>query len=132
MEISQKDTDAGTQNNDIAEALRRIFARLDALEVTQNPPNQVNITDLRRSVFHTRCGIKDNICSMIIDFESDANVISSYVVEKLKLTCIKHNDFGELKVTKQCMISFSIGRYSDNVLCDVIPMQDCHIKLGRS
>ena len=73
----QKDTDAGTQNNDLAEAFRRIFARLDTLEVTQNPPSQVNITDLRRSVFHTRYGIHDNICSMIIDFESDANVISS-------------------------------------------------------
>jgi len=68
---------------------------------------------------------------MIIDFESGANVISSYVVEKLELLCIKHNDFGELKVTKQCMISFFIGRYSNNVLCDVIPMQNCHIMLGR-
>lgn len=69
---------------------------------------------------------------MIIDFESDANVISSYVVEKLELTCINHNDFGKLKATKQCMISFSIGRYSDNVHCDVIPMQDCQIKIERT
>lgn len=40
------------------------------------------------------------------------------------------DDFGDLKVTKQCMISFFIGRYCDNVLCDVIKMHDCHIMLG--
>ncbi|KAH0760884.1 hypothetical protein KY290_016957 [Solanum tuberosum] len=99
------------------------------------------IANLRsETIFHTRCGINGNICSMIIDSESDTNMVSSYVVKKLKLTCIQHttpykrqwlNDFNELKVTKQCMISFSIGRYSDNVLCDVIPMQDCHIMLGQ-
>lgn len=91
----------------------------------------MDITDLRRNIFHTRNEIKDNICSMIIDCESGANVISSYMVDMLELTCIKNNGFGELKATKQCMISFSIGSYSDNVLCDVIPLQDCHIMLGR-
>ncbi|KAK4708615.1 hypothetical protein R3W88_029540 [Solanum pinnatisectum] len=70
-----------------------------------------------------QCVINGNICSMIIDSKSGTNVVSSYVWRWL-------NDFNEIKVTKQCMISFSIGRYYDNVLCDVIPMQDCHIMLG--
>lgn len=41
------------------------------------------------------------------------------------------NSFGELKATKQYVISFSIGRYSNNVICDVISMQDHHIMLGH-
>ncbi|KAF3627113.1 14-3-3-like protein D [Capsicum annuum] len=48
MSQTGKDTDAGTQNNDIVEALRRIFARLDALEVTHNPSNPVNMADVMR------------------------------------------------------------------------------------
>ena len=28
-------------------------------------------------------------------------------------------------------IAFFIGKYEDEVLCDVVPMQACHILLGR-
>jgi len=39
------------------------------------------IANLRsETIFHTRCGINGNICSMIIDSESGTNVVSSYVV----------------------------------------------------
>ena len=34
-------------------------------------------------------------------------------------------------VRKQCVVSFSIGSYNDEVLCDVIPMDACHILLGK-
>ena len=34
-------------------------------------------------------------------------------------------------VDKQILISFTIGKYQDDVLCDVIPMESCHILLGR-
>jgi hypothetical protein len=41
------------------------------------------------------------------------------------------NDYGEIKVNKQVLISFSIGKYKDEVLCDVVPMHAGHILLGR-
>ncbi|XP_070052624.1 uncharacterized protein [Nicotiana tomentosiformis] len=99
-----------------------------------------NSEEQRENIFHTRCGIKGETCSMIIDSGSCANVVSSYFVEKLGLACMKHptpyrlqwlNDSGELKVNKQCMISFNVGRYEDDILCDIVPMQACHILLGR-
>jgi hypothetical protein len=34
-------------------------------------------------------------------------------------------------VTKQCLVEFKIGGYRDDILCDVIPMDVCHILLGR-
>jgi hypothetical protein len=34
-------------------------------------------------------------------------------------------------VTKQCLVEFKIGGYRDEILCDVIPMDVCHIFLGR-
>ena len=41
------------------------------------------------------------------------------------------NDCGEVKVNKQVLVSFSIGRYKDEVLCDVVPMHAGHILLGQ-
>ena len=34
-------------------------------------------------------------------------------------------------VTKQCLVEFKIGGYRDKIMCDVIPMDVCHILLGR-
>jgi hypothetical protein len=39
------------------------------------------------------------------------------------------NDSGEVKMTKQVVVPFSIGKYVDEVLCDVVPMQASHILL---
>jgi ribosomal protein L10 len=33
------------------------------------------------------------------------------------------NECGEVKVTKQVLIVFAIGKYSDEVMCDVVPKQ---------
>ena len=94
----------------------------------------------RDNIFHTRCLIKDKVCSVIIDGGSCTNVASTLLVEKLKLPTEKHpmpyklewlNDCGEVKVTKQVLISFSIGKYHDDVLCDVVPMHAGHLLLGR-
>ena len=41
------------------------------------------------------------------------------------------NDCGEVKVNRQVLVSFSIGRYKDEVLCDVVLMHARHILLGR-
>ncbi|XP_052483338.1 uncharacterized protein LOC105764312 [Gossypium raimondii] len=40
------------------------------------------------------------------------------------------NDGGELKVTKQVVVPFSIGNYKDEVLCDVVSMDATHLLLG--
>jgi hypothetical protein len=34
-------------------------------------------------------------------------------------------------VTKQCLVEFKIGGYKDEIPCDVIPMNVCHVLLGR-
>ena len=94
----------------------------------------------RENIFHTRCKVKDKVCSMIIDSGSCTNFASVTMVEKLGLPTMKHpepyklqwlNDCGELKVNKQVKIAFSIGDYEDEVICDVVPMQAGHMLLGR-
>jgi hypothetical protein len=36
-----------------------------------------------------------------------------------------------VKVTKQVLIAFPIGKFSDEVMCDVVPMYASHLLLGR-
>ncbi|XP_056853173.1 uncharacterized protein LOC130502399, partial [Raphanus sativus] len=74
------------------------------------------------------------------DGGSCTNVASKYLVDKLGLIKTPHprpyrlkwlNDETELKLAEQVVVSFSIGRYHDQVKCDVVPMQAGHILLGR-
>ena len=94
----------------------------------------------RDNIFHTRCHVQGKTCNLIIESGSCTNVASVSMVEKLGLKLIPHprpyrllwlNNCGEMKVNKQVIVSFQIGRYVDEVLCDVVPMHAGHILLGR-
>ncbi|WZY93770.1 hypothetical protein YC2023_066099 [Brassica napus] len=94
----------------------------------------------RENIFHTRCSVDHKVCSLIIDGGSCTNVASKYLVDKLGLVKTAHprpyrlkwlNDETELKIAEQVVVSFSIGKYHDQVKCDVVPMQAGHILLGR-
>ena len=77
---------------------------------------------------------------MIIEGGSESNCVSRELVKNLALTTTPHphpyklrwlNDqIGNL-VRKQCLVSFSIGSCQDQVLCDVLDMDACHVLLGR-
>jgi hypothetical protein len=65
---------------------------------------------------------------------------SSDMVDKVALTTKPHphpyhiqwlNNSGKAKVTKLVRLNFAIDPYHDVVECDVVPMQACHILLGR-
>lgn len=94
----------------------------------------------RENIFHSRCTIKGKVCNLIIDGGSCTNAASAYMVEKLGLEKTKHphpyrlrwlDDKVELKIKEQVSIPFSIGKYQDEVVCDVVPMQAGHVLLGR-
>ena len=91
----------------------------------------------RCNVLENICNVLENICSLIVDSGSSCNCCSVRMVEKLKLQVVPHPKpyklqwFNELHVDKQVEIKFSIGNYKDKVLCDVVPMEACHILLGR-
>jgi len=62
------------------------------------------------------------------------------MVEKLNLQLVPHlkpyklqwiNEDGELTVDKRVKLSLSMGNYKDEILCGVVPMEACHILLGR-
>jgi len=94
----------------------------------------------RHNLFHTRGMIKDKLCRIIVDNGSCNNIASQELVERLGLKQQRHpspykmqwfNECGALCVTNMVTIPFSIGRYNDQVECDVVPMQACQLLLGR-
>ncbi|XP_074570594.1 uncharacterized protein LOC141827268 [Curcuma longa] len=96
---------------------------------------------LRDNIFQTRCTSQGKVCSIIIDSGSCTNVVAEEMVTKLKLKTEPHphpykiqwfQKESGLKVTRKCLVSFSIGKtYKDEVWCDVVPMDACHLLLGR-
>jgi len=64
------------------------------------------------------------------------------MIEKLGLQTMTHphpynilwlNQSKGIQVNSQCLISFSIGKnYQDDLWCDAILMDACHMILGRS
>ena len=101
---------------------------------------EANMKQQRETIFHTKCHVDNKVYSLIIDGGSYTNVASTTLIEKLNLPTLKHprpyrlqwlNDFWKVKVNRQVLVSFSIGKYKDEVLCDVVPMHAGHILLGK-
>ena len=94
---------------------------------------------LRSNVFHTRCTSKDRVCLVIIDSEGFENCVSLEMVQKLDLKMDPHpkpyklswlQEGSDIKVKHRCLVSFTIGKhYQDEVWCDVVPMDVCHLLL---
>jgi hypothetical protein len=75
-----------------------------------------------------------------VDSGSTDNLVSTEMVENLELETVVHpspykvswlQKGHQVNVTKQCLVEFKIGGYKDEILCDVIPMDVCHLLLGR-
>jgi len=100
-----------------------------------------DLAEQRENIFRTRCTVQGKVCSLIIDGGICVNVASLSMVEKLGLQATAHphpyniqwlNQGKGLQVNSRCLISFSIGKsYHDEFWCDIIPMDACHLLLGR-
>ena len=95
---------------------------------------------LRRTLFKTKCKMAGKCCKVIIASGCSKNLASKELVTKLQLQRLKHPKpyhvswiKGEHKIllSEQCLVKFKIGHYFDEFLCDIMPMDCCHILLGR-
>ena len=92
----------------------------------------------RRTLFRTNCKILGEVCKVIVDLESTDNVLSKEVVQKLGLTKIPHVYPYKVtwlnkgyKLNEKVWEDITISKYQDRILCDVLPMDACHLLLGR-
>ncbi|TYK19586.1 uncharacterized protein E5676_scaffold1274G00330 [Cucumis melo var. makuwa] len=95
----------------------------------------------RHSLFKTQCTIQGKVCSVIIDSGNSENFVSKKLVAVLKLKTEPHScpykigwikKGGDAYINEVCSVSLSIGgTYKDQIGCDVLDMDVCHILLGR-
>ncbi|GJZ96146.1 putative nucleotidyltransferase, ribonuclease H [Tanacetum coccineum] len=96
---------------------------------------------LKHNIFQSTCTILGKVCTFVVDPGSCDNLIAEEAVQKLglktenrpkpyKLQWLKKG--GEVTVSKRVLVAFSVGTtYKDSVWCDVVPMDACHLLLGR-
>jgi hypothetical protein len=75
-----------------------------------------------------------------VDSGRTNNLVSTKMEENMELETFSHpipykvswlKKGHQVTSTKQCLVEFNIGGYMDEILCDVIPMDVCHLLLGR-
>ncbi|GJU14608.1 RNA-directed DNA polymerase [Tanacetum coccineum] len=133
-----------TENEDASVTLypdqgEALIVRRVLTSVVTPPDNDT--TWLRHNIFRTQCTSKGRVCTVIIDGGSCENMVAKTMVDKLGLPTTDHPDPYQLtwfrkgnlvKVTQRCLVAFSIGnKYKDELRCEVVPMDACHLLLGR-
>ena len=109
-------------------------------KVLLKPAKEVADQTQRKALFWTVCKSHGKCYKLIIDCGSTDNLVAMKMVGKLVLKKLKHptpyrvswlQKGHELLVNKQCEVEFHIGKYKEKVTCDIMPMEVCHILLGR-
>lgn len=76
----------------------------------------------------------------IIDGVSESNCVSSSLVSELGLKTRNHpypykkkwlDNKASGAVSRQCLVNITLGTYTDEIWCDVLDMDACHLLLGR-
>ena len=109
-------------------------------KILLKPAKEVDEPAQRKALFRTVCKVQGKYCQVIINSGNTDNLVSTEVVEKLKLKTKKHptpykvswlQKGHQLLVKEQCEVALQLRKYKDKILCDVMPMDVCHILLGR-
>jgi len=75
-----------------------------------------------KEVYYTKCLTEGDPCLVAFDYGSENNVVSHRLVDKLQLPATFH--------LNQACIKFSTWQCMKEVLCDIAPMDCCHLLLG--
>ena len=91
-------------------------------------------------LFHSQMWVKGSPLQFIVDSGSQKNLISAEVVKRLGLPTTPHpqpysigwlHEGRDLKVRQQCRLPYSIKPFTDEVLCDVTPLDVCDVLLRQ-
>jgi hypothetical protein len=128
------------ENTEVIVDRYELATNLRNLMVQCVPEDRIHNQGQHWNIFQTQYIVNDTTCKLIIDGGSYTNVVSKRLVDSLSLPTQKHPqphcvewlyNFGKLKVTHKVRLKFSVGNYEDIAVCDVFPMDACHVLLGR-
>jgi len=87
-----------------------------------------------------KCTLGKEVVSVIVDGGSYENMVSNELVKKVGLKKYKvktpyniswFKKGGEIAVKYRCLAPIQLGGYNDEIWCDIVSMDTCHILLGR-
>ena len=125
----------------VEEVLQETGESLMINKVLLKPEKEQAEPTQRKYLFGTMCKVQGKCCKMVIDNGSTNNIVSTEMVDNMRLKKTKHpvpykvswlHKGHQILVSEQCKVYFQIGPYKDKILYDVMPMDVCHILLGRS
>ena len=91
-------------------------------------------------LFHSQMWVKGSPLQFIVDSGNQKNLISAEVVKRLGLLTIAHpqpytirwlHQGWDLCVSQQCHLPYNIKPFTDEVLCDISPLEVCDVLLGQ-
>eukprot|EP00253_Pinus_taeda_P031890 PITA_31890 len=109
-------------------------------KVLLKPTKEIVEPSQRKTLYRTVCKVQEKCFQMIIDSGNNDSLLFVEEVEKLKLKTMRHptrykvswlQNGHQLLVNEKCEVEFQLGKYKDKIVCDLMPMDVCHILLGR-
>eukprot|EP00253_Pinus_taeda_P031704 PITA_31704 len=91
-------------------------------------------------LFHSQMWLKGSPLQFIVDSGSQTNLISAEVMKRLGLPTTAHpqpytigwlHQGRVLCVSQQCRLPYKIKPFTDEVLCDIAPLEVCDVLLGQ-
>ena len=91
-------------------------------------------------LFHSQMWVKGSPIQFIVDSGSQKNLISAEVVKRFGLPTTTHaqpytigwlHQGRDLRVSQQCRLPYNIKPFTDEVLCDIAPLEVCDVLLGQ-
>ena len=102
--------------------------------------NELEDPEEEERLFHSQMWVKGSPIQFIVDSGSQKNLISAEVVKRLGLPTTSHpqpytigwlHQGRDLRVSQQCRLPYNIKPFTDEVLCDIAPLEVCDVLLGQ-
>jgi len=112
-------------------------ATIATAKIQKNEPEE---PEEGERLFHSHMWVKGSPLQFIVDSGSQKNLVSAEVMKRLGLPTTPHpqsysigwlNEGRDLKVRQQCHLPYSIKPFTNEVLCDVTPLDVCDVLLGQ-
>eukprot|EP00253_Pinus_taeda_P020621 PITA_20621 len=110
------------------------------IATTKIQKNEPEDPEEEERLFHSQMWVKGSPLQFIVNSGSQKNLISAEVVKRLGLATTAHpqpytigwfHQGRDLCVSQQCRLPYNIKPYTDEVLCDIAPLEFCDVLLGQ-
>jgi hypothetical protein len=141
-EVKAYESDAGSNSELESERGRWIIDAKSSATIYTTKVQTIELDEPEEGerLFLSQMWVKGTLLHFIVDSDSQNNLISEEVFKRLALPATLHlppstigwlRQGSDLRVSQQCLLSYEINPFKDEVLCDVSPLKFCNVLLGQ-